>query len=60
VRSLNLNAWQLSYLITPCSQQHNSALRTAAHGRESENGFWYVMEIEENELEKDASGNQAP
>ena len=52
MHSLNPDEWQPSRCITPCSELPNSALRPAAHGWEFEKCLWYVMEIEENKLEK--------
>jgi len=59
VRSLNPDEWQPSCCISLCISLHNCALRPAAHGREWENCLWYIMEIEENELENEWSGNRA-
>jgi len=59
VRSLYLDEWPLSCCNSSCSQLHTSALRLGAHGRDLENFISYVMEIEENKLEKESSGSQA-
>jgi hypothetical protein len=37
----------------------NCLLRPATHSRDFENWIWYVMEIEENELENERSGSWA-
>jgi hypothetical protein len=42
-----------SYWINPCIQLHNVPLRPAADGSHSENCLWYVIDIEENELNKE-------
>jgi hypothetical protein len=59
VCSLNLDEWQPSCSISPCSELHNFALRPAANGREFEHCIWYVSDMEENELETDRFGNWA-
>ena len=55
----NPDECQLSVWIDPCSQLHNSPLRPPAHGWTIEKCSWYVMEIEENELDKEWWGRRA-
>jgi len=55
----NFDQWQPSGGINPCSQPHNSPLRPCAHGPEIEYCLWDIMEIEENELDKEWWGRQA-
>jgi len=57
--NLNPDKWHPSGCIDPCSQLHNSPLRPSAHGQEIENWLWYVMEMEENELDTEWCGRRA-
>jgi len=59
VHSLNPDEWQPSCCISPYSQLHHSPLKPAAHGGDFEIYLWYVMEIKENEMEKESSESWA-
>ena len=55
MHSPNLDEWLPSPWISPCSPLHNSPLRPAAHSRDIQYCLRYVMEIEENKVEKEKS-----
>jgi len=59
MRIRNPDEWQPSDCIIPCSQLHYSPLGPPAHGQDIENCIWYVMEMEENELDKELWGRRA-
>jgi len=58
-RMRNLDKWQPTGCINPCSQLLISSIRPPTHGWEIEQCLWYVMELEENELDKEWWGRQA-
>jgi hypothetical protein len=51
--------WQPTGCINPCSQRNISPLRRPVHRRDTENYLGFVMEIEENELNKEWWGRRA-
>jgi len=50
---------QLSSSINPCMQLHNSPLRPVVHGWDFDYSLWYIMEIEEKELDTEWWKSQA-
>jgi len=51
--NLKPHKWQLLCFITRGIELHNSPLRPAAPGRDFEHCLLYVMEIEQNEVDKE-------
>ena len=51
--------WQPSCCINPCIQLHNSLLWPASNGPDCDNCVWYVMNMNDKELDMDKRGSWA-
>jgi len=59
MRNLNPDEWQLPCCINSCIHLHNPLLSPAAHSRDCETCIWYVIQIEENEPDKEWRESEA-